>query len=167
MALSPRKKKTIIAEWKAGKFKSFYAVSKQHKISEHTAKKLLGEVQQSNADIVEAGVVYEQGKKFSKSAVETDAIEKEVRRRTELQKTKDLIEEVALKSTLKNVVKISPELNKDNLSSSDRNNHQRTLKAALEMTQEKKDGTNININNTNAQQTNIHTKNFNDFYDED
>ena len=65
MALTTNKKNKIIAEWKAGIHSSFYAVSKAHNISQPSAKKLLENISMSNADIVEAGVAYEQGKKFS------------------------------------------------------------------------------------------------------
>jgi len=167
MAISTRKTNLIIAAWKTGKFKTPYAVGKEFKIDRKTAQKIIDGIPQSNADIVEASVVVENAKKSLKNPVEIEAIEREVKRRTELTKTKDLIEEIAFKSTLKNVVKVNTDLDSKLLSSSDRNNHQRTLKAALEMTQEKKDGTNINISNTNAMQTNIAGKNFNDFYDED
>ena len=78
MALSTRKKNQIIAEWKAGKFSSFYAVSKHYKISQPSVKKILVNITQSNADIVEAGVIYETAKKVSKNIVEINAIENEV-----------------------------------------------------------------------------------------
>lgn len=59
MALSVRKKNLIIAYWKTGKFKSYYAVAKHYKISQHTVKIILTGIEQSNAHIVELGVQVE------------------------------------------------------------------------------------------------------------
>ena len=84
MAISTRKKNLIIAEWKAGKYKSFYAVAKAHKISQPQAKKILANIPQENAHIVEAGVVYESAKKFSKNLVEINAIENTVKDRLKI-----------------------------------------------------------------------------------
>jgi len=47
MALSTNKKNKIISEWKAGMHKSYYAVSKAHKITQKTAKKII-----VNADMI-------------------------------------------------------------------------------------------------------------------
>ncbi len=81
MAISTRKKNLIVAEWKAGKYKSYYAVAKAHKISQPQAKKILANLSHENAHIVEAGVVYESAKKISKNLVEINAVETEVANR--------------------------------------------------------------------------------------
>ena len=65
MSLSTRKKNQIIAEWKAGRFNSYYAVAKHHQISQPIAKKMLVNIDQSNVDIVRTGVEYETAKKLS------------------------------------------------------------------------------------------------------
>lgn len=41
MALSTRKKNIIIADWKAGRFKSAYALAKAHKVSDKTVTKII------------------------------------------------------------------------------------------------------------------------------
>ena len=81
MAISTRKKNLIIAEWKAGKYKSYYAVAKAHKIDISTAKKILVNIEQSNIAIVDAGVMYESAKKSTKNLVEINAVETEVANR--------------------------------------------------------------------------------------
>ena len=99
MALSTKRKNQIIADWKAGRFKSFYAVAKFYKISEPTAKNILADISQSNADIVEVGVAYETAKKLSKNLVEVHAIERAVAERT----VKDEIKDESLEATLLNI----------------------------------------------------------------
>jgi len=84
MAISTRKKNLIIAEWKAGKYKSYYAIAKAHKINEKTAKKILVEIPHENSDIVEAGVVYESAKKSVKNPIEINAIENTVNERLKI-----------------------------------------------------------------------------------
>ena len=91
MAISTRKKNLIIAEWKAGKYKSAYAVSKAHKISDKTAKKIIAGIQQENADIVEAGVMYESAKKSVKNPIEINAIESVVNDRIKIQRISNTI----------------------------------------------------------------------------
>lgn len=81
MAISTRKKNLIIAEWKAGKYKSYYAVAKAHKIDISTAKKILVNIEQSNIAIVDAGVMYESAKKSTKNLVEINVVETEVANR--------------------------------------------------------------------------------------
>jgi len=89
MAISQRRKKNIIAEWKAGRFKSYYAVAKHYKISQPTVKEILSGIDQSNVDAVEAGIQYENAKKLSKNLVEKQAIEKVVEERTLEQRRED------------------------------------------------------------------------------
>lgn len=58
MAISEKRKEIIIAAWKAGRFKSYYAAAKHYKMSQTTIKKLLGDIAQSNVSIVELKVEY-------------------------------------------------------------------------------------------------------------
>ena len=85
MALTTRKKNLIIAEWKTGKYKSFYAIAKAHKINVKTAKKILAEIPHENSDIVEVGVVYESAKKSTKNPLEIKAVENAVLERIKVQ----------------------------------------------------------------------------------
>ncbi len=50
MALSTKRKNQIIADWKAGRFKSYYAVAKHYKISEPTAKKVIVNLEKIEAE---------------------------------------------------------------------------------------------------------------------
>ncbi len=100
MAISARKKNQIIAEWKAGKFSSFYAVAKHYKISQPAVKKMLVDISQSNVGAVEAGVQYEIAKKLSKNLVEIKAIESVVEDRIKVSEiTNDILD--GLKSLIK------------------------------------------------------------------
>ena len=91
MAISTRKKNLIIADWKTGKFKSYYAIAKEHKISQPQAKKILANIPHENATIVEAGVVYESAKKFSKNLVEIKAVENAVVERLKVDEISNLL----------------------------------------------------------------------------
>ncbi len=81
MALSTKKKNLIIAEWKAGKYPSYSAVSTAWGISRPTAKRLLGEIDKDNMSIVEAGVLYKTGLGVTKTLQELKAVEKLVEER--------------------------------------------------------------------------------------
>jgi len=89
MALSTRKKNIIIAAWKTGEYKSFYAIAKHYKIDITTAKKILVNVPKENAHIVAAGAIYENAKKSTKNQVEIIAIEKAVGRRLRVEVVSD------------------------------------------------------------------------------
>ena len=117
MALSTRKKNLIIAEWKAGKYKSAYAVSKAHKIDRKTAEKIIDGIGQTNADIVDICVIAENVKNSLKNPVEIKVIEAMVKEKT----TADLIEDEVMSGTLENVkgirtlLKESPEISERKL----------------------------------------------------
>ena len=116
MALSTKKINLIIADWKTGKFSSYYAIAKHHKISQPKAKEILVNIDHSNADIVEAGVKYETAKKLSKNLVEVKAIEKAVLDRVKIDnitnKILDGVEGLLTKGTKQIVVKVK-EYNKE------------------------------------------------------
>ena len=76
MALTTNKKNKIIADWKAGRFNTAYAISKEYKIDQKTAQKIIDGFSQGNADIVAIGTAYEIAKKSIKNPVEKKAIEK-------------------------------------------------------------------------------------------
>jgi len=151
MALSTRKKNTIIAEWKAGKFSSFYEVAKHYKITQPTAKKILVDIPQSNVDIVEAGVVYETAKKFSKNIVEINAIENEVNLRlntTELDNSLVKENRVIAKILQETIIAQKKEIDLTNIKAVSG-----TLKD-IENIANPQASQKIDINNTNAQQNN-------------
>jgi len=99
MALSTRKKNIMIADWKAGRFPSAYALAKAHKVSDKTATKLIKGIPQENIEAVEAGVKYEMAKKSVKNPIEQTAIERVVKEKTKEERMKDAV--------LDNVLKIS------------------------------------------------------------
>ena len=84
MALSTRKKNTIVADWKTGKYPSFYAIAKHYKIDKKTAKKLLEGISKENAHIVEVLTMAESAKKSLKSPLELNAVEKAVKERLQV-----------------------------------------------------------------------------------
>jgi len=91
MALSTRKKNQIIAEWKTGRFKSYYAVAKHYKIDKNTAQKILDGIQQENSDIVEICVVAESAKKTLKNHLELNAVERVIKERLKIDEISNLL----------------------------------------------------------------------------
>ena len=151
MALSTRKKNQIIAEWKAGKFSSFYAVAKHYKISQPSVKKLLVDLPQSNIDIVEAGVIYETAKKVSKNLVEINAIESEVISRVStMEVDNDLIQEnrVIAKILQETIIASKKEIDLTNIKAISG-----TLKD-IESIANPQATNKVEVNNSNAQQNN-------------
>ena len=171
MALTTNKKNKIIAAWKAGQFKSYYAVAKYYKTTQVTIKKILVNIEQSNTDTVELGVAYENAKKFSKNEVEIKAIENAVKERT----IADEIEELVFNGTRTNVKKVikvlknGKKLEKINtglgiqqfeevgLGTGDYKNIQETFDKALITAGKAPRHANSTITNTNAQQNNQKT----------
>jgi hypothetical protein len=128
MALSTRRKNQIIADWKAGRFKSYYAVSKFYKISAPTAKEILLGILQSNSDIVEVGVAYESAKKLTKNLIEVQAIERVVAERT----IKDDIRDAGLEATLSNIRSVKKKLELEQVETMQDHRHaQETIDKAL------------------------------------
>ena len=152
MALATNKKNKIIADWKAGRFKSFYAVAKHYKISEPTAKNILADISQSNADIVDVGVAYEKAKKLSKNLVEAKAIERLVAERT----IADEIEECSLSGTLLNIKSVKKKIEAEEVKTM--HEHRRAQetfdKAMITSGKAARFAPKQDINLTNAQQNN-------------
>ena len=91
MAISTRKKNMIIADWKTGKFKSYYSIAKHHKINEKTAKKILDKIPHENSDVVEVCVVAESAKKSVKNPIELKAVENAVQERLKVDEISNLL----------------------------------------------------------------------------
>lgn len=128
MALTTNKRNKIIADWKAGRFKSFYAIAKHYEISQPTAKEILGDIPQSNADIVEVGIAYENAKKVTKNLVELKAIEATVRERT----IADDIKDIAMETTLVNLRSVKKKLELEEVETMQEHRHaQETIDKAL------------------------------------
>ena len=153
MAISTKRRNQIIADWKAGRFKSYYAVAKHYKISEPTAKNILADISQSNADIVDVGVAYEKAKKLSKNLVEVRAIEKLVKERT----IADEIEECSLSGTLLNVKSVKKKIEAEEVETMQEHRHaQETFdKAMITSGKAARFAPKSDVNLVNAQQTNI------------
>ena len=81
MAISIRRRKKILAEWKAGKFNNAHQIAKKYRIDHKTAKKIIMGVAQTNAHITDALELVENAKRAIKSRVEIQAIEKTVQDR--------------------------------------------------------------------------------------
>ena len=151
MALSTRKKNQIIADWKTGKFSSYYAVAKHYKISQPKAKEILVGIPHSNADIVEVGVVYEKAKKISKNLVEQKAIENAVKERT----IADEIEGIIFDGTLDNMKGTAEDVKRKDIELSDRKIAQETFdKGLITVGKAARHAPKTEITNTNATQNN-------------
>ena len=175
MALSVRKKNQIIADWKAGKFSSYYAVSKHYGISQPIAKKILVDIAQSNAEIVEAGVKYEMAKKLSKNLVEVKAIEKEVSNRLKVEDLSNkLLDQVGKminenKTTEKiNIGDGMQQFEPRELNTADYKNIADTIdKASVTLgVNQRHANSQVNIQSTNVQQNVIEIKTLEDFYED-
>jgi len=96
MALSTRKKNQIIADWKAGRFQSYYAIAKHYKINEKTAKKILENIPHENAYIVEVCSIAEEAIKSVKNPVELNAVENAVKERLKVHEiTHDILDGIS------------------------------------------------------------------------
>lgn len=156
MALSTRKINQIKAEWKAGKYKTAYAVSKAHKIDTKTASKIIDGISQSNADIIEVCVVAENAKNSVKNPIERKVIEAMVKERT----IADEIEDSVLDGTLMNVKSVNRKLQSEEVENMQDHRHaQVTLDQAL-ITAGKanRHAPKQDISLTNAQQNNTEIK---------
>lgn len=128
MALSTKRRNQIIADWKAGRFKSYYAVAKHYKISEPTAKNILADISQSNAYIVDVGVAYEKAKKLSKNLVEVKAIERLVKELS----IADQVEAEAFSATLENIRSVRKKIQLEEVDNMQDHRHaQATIDQAL------------------------------------
>lgn len=138
MALSTRKKNIIIADWRAGRFKSAYALAKAHKVSDKTATKLIDGIPQDNIEAVEAGVKYEIAKKSVKNPIEQRAIEKVVKEKTAEERMRDVVLDNSLKisvhTTTASMKKLqeNSQSKKNKLETSELIEHQRLAKLAKE-----------------------------------
>lgn len=90
MALSTRKKNIIIADWKTGEY-SALKLSKKHKVSRETVRKICKGIPHENAYIVEVGTVYENAKKLAKNGQEIFAIENAVKERIKVERVSNKI----------------------------------------------------------------------------
>lgn len=106
MALSTKRKNQIIADWKAGRFNTPYAVAKEYKIDQKTAQKIIDGISQDNAEIVEIGTAYEIAKKSIKNPVEKKAIERLVEERS----IADDIRDEVLSGTLLNIKSVKKKI---------------------------------------------------------
>lgn len=128
MALSTRKVNQIKAEWKAGKYKSAYAIGKVHGIDRKTAEKIIEGISQSNADIVDICVIAENAKNSLKNPVEKKVIEAMVRDRT----IADDIKDCALETTLLNIRSVKKKLELEQVKTMQEHRHaQETIDKAL------------------------------------
>ena len=156
MALSTKRKNQIIADWKTGKFKSYYAVAKHYKISEPTAKIILANISQSNAEIVEVGVAYEKAKKLSKNLVEVKAIERRVKELS----IADEVEAEAFGATLENIRSVRKKIQLEEVDNMQDHRHaQATIDQALiTVGKAPRHAPKSDVNLVNAQQNNENTQ---------
>lgn len=130
MALSTRKKNTIIAEWKTGEYKK-NALAKKHKISPSTLGLLVEGIPTSNEELLKKAIeVEEQKSRITK--VEEQAIEKEVQRHMKNAKLAESIIDLSLQVTAKNIAKVHKDVDSKHLTARERTSHQRTTKMAIE-----------------------------------
>ena len=86
--LSQVQKNNIIAKWNTGQYTKVQ-IAKAYKVTEKVIRELVGKEPPSNADIVEAGVLFEKAKKSDKSTSEINAIEQAIKYRLEQEYTTD------------------------------------------------------------------------------
>jgi hypothetical protein len=153
MALTTNKKNKIIADWKAGRFNTAYAISKEYKIDQKTAQKIIDGFSQGNADIVAIGTAYEIAKKSIKNPVEKKAIEKLVEERS----IADDIEREVYAGTLDNVKSVRKKIQLEEVDNMQDHRHaQETLdKALITAGKAQRFAPKTDVNLTNAQQNNI------------
>jgi len=153
MALSTRKINQIKAEWKAGKYKTAYAIAKAHNIDRKTADKIIEGISQSNADIVEVCVIAENAKNSLKNPVELKVIEAMVKERT----IADEIQDIVLSGTLANLKSVKSKIEKEEVETMQDHRHAQELfdKALITAGKADRHAPKTEIVNTNAQQNNI------------
>jgi len=83
MAISTNKINKIIAEWKTGAYKKSQLISK-HKIDRKTLNKFIGDLDATNADIVEICTVAENAKNSLQSPYELKAVDEVVKSRLQV-----------------------------------------------------------------------------------
>ena len=81
----------IIADWKAGTFKTYYSIAKYYGISDTTARKILLGITAENAHVVEAGLTFESAKKTVVTAVELNAVENRIKNTIKVEQAVHLV----------------------------------------------------------------------------
>jgi len=157
MALTTNKKNKIIADHKAKRFSSNTALAKYYKVDPKTVKKITEGIHQENADIVEAGVMYETLKNSSKNPTEIKAIEKIVEERTKEDRMRDIVLDNSLKISVHTTTASMKKLqenstSKNKMETSDLIDHQRLAKLAKDTVTVKEEKAPIIENHLNMQQ---------------
>jgi len=130
MALSEKKKQSIIAAWKTGQYTK-NALAKKHKISPSTLGIIVKGIPKSNKELLDKAIeVEEQKSKITK--IEEKALEAEVQRHMKNAKLAESIIDISLQVTAKNIAKVHNDVDKKNLTARERTSHQRTTKMAIE-----------------------------------
>lgn len=92
--LTDRQRANILAKWHTGEYTKT-ELAKQYKISITMIGKIVGKEEPNNSHIVEAGVLFENAKKFNKSLTEISAIDNAIKSRYERsQRTEEFIKKV-------------------------------------------------------------------------
>lgn len=175
--LTDRQKNNILAKWHTGTYTKT-ELAKAYKVSESNIRKIVGNEQPKNADIVEAQYNLENFKKCEKSATEINAINTAVKEKLKEYQDKEKLRENVFNSQLKVLDKINfamenhkpvqkvgvgngmQELQEVEYGSSDYKNFAEAIdKAAVTLeVAPRHANSQVNIQNTNAQQNNIPIK---------
>ena len=157
MALTTNRKNKIIADHKAGRFKSNTALAKHYKVDPKTVKKITMGISQENAEAVEAGVIYENAKKSLKNPVEIKAIETAVKEKTKEERMRDIVLDNTLKISVHTTTASAKQLQENNnkkikTEPSELIEHQRLAKLAKDTVTVKEEKPAVIENHLNMQQ---------------
>jgi len=178
--ITERQKSNIIAKWDTGEYTKV-ELAKAYKTSESNIRKIVGKKEPKNAHIVEAGVMLETLKKCDKSANEIQAIDNAIQQRLKIEFDKDNLKVKIYETQTKAIDKIKAlledgkykkpikmkngdfdviEHHEVDLTSTDYKNCIEAVdKASVTLgVNERFSQSQTQINNTNANQTNVEVK---------
>ena len=172
--LTDRKRNNIVAKWKTGVYTQ-RELAKTYNVDVATINKIVKEIPKENADLVEAGVVFENAKKSTKSQQEISEINKAIEYRLTKEfsednkkvkiydtsfKILDLVNSILKKGTVEDKISVGDGIQKfedRRLNANDAEKLANTVDKISVTTNvnPRHANTNIKVDNNNLQQTNL------------
>ncbi|MFY4742576.1 hypothetical protein ACOTVT_03645 [Aliarcobacter butzleri] len=172
--LSDRQKNNIIAKWKTGQYTKS-ALAKTYKVDEKTIRNITENIEPKNADFVEATLMLEKVKKSELSPIEITEIDKAVKYRLEKEfsednkrvriydtsfKILDAIDGILKKGKVEEKVSVGDGVQQFEERYINANDTEKLANAVDKLSittnvNQRHSNSQVNIQNTNAQQTNI------------
>ncbi|WP_034255379.1 hypothetical protein [Aliarcobacter lanthieri] len=172
--LSDRQKNNIIAKWKTGQYTKS-ALAKTYKVDEKTIRNITENIEPKNADFVEATLMLEKVKKSELSPIEITEIDKAVKYRLEKEfsednkrvriydtsfKILDAIDGILKKGKVEEKVSVGDGVQQFEERYINANDTEKLANAVDKLSittnvNQRHSSSQVNIQNTNAQQTNI------------